>query len=55
MRLAVLWSAIIFTGLLLFLTGYVLVTSGPDVLTIFSIVVLGLFIFGIIGALKDGG
>ena len=35
-----------------FLTLYVLFSSGPDVLVVLSLVVLGLFAFGVIGALS---
>lgn len=51
MRTAVLISALLFTTLLAFLTLYVLFQSGPDILTLVSLVVLGLFVFGIFGAL----
>jgi uncharacterized membrane protein len=53
MRTAVLLVALLFTGLLGFLTLYVLFESGPDVLTITSLGVLALFVFGIFGALSE--
>jgi hypothetical protein len=57
-RTAILVAAIGFTGLLGFLTLFVLFTSGPDVLVVISGLVIALFAFGIIGALThppDGG
>ena len=50
-RTAVLLCSLLFTMLLGFLTLYVLLESGPDILTVVSLVVLGLFVFGIFGAL----
>jgi len=47
---AVLAVAAAFTLLLAFLTIYVLVSSGPDVLTVASLLVLALLVFGIFGA-----
>lgn len=51
MRTIVLAAALLFVALLAFLTFYVLFSSGPDVLVVTSLVVLGLFAFGVIGAL----
>jgi len=51
MRTAVLASALLFTTVLAFLTLYVLFESGPDILTIVSLGILALFVFGIFGAL----
>ena len=50
MRTAVFVTALAFTLLLLFLTVYMLVRSGPDILTVLSALVSGLFVFGILGA-----
>ena len=52
MRSAVLFSALAFIALLAGLTLNVLIRKGPDVLTIASILVLALFGFGIVGALR---
>jgi hypothetical protein len=51
MRTAILGAALGFTGLLGFLTLYVLFTSGPDVLVMISGLVIAPFAFGIVGAL----
>ena len=50
-RTIVLGVALAFIAVLGFLTLYVLFSSGPDVLVIMSVVILGLFAFGVIGAL----
>jgi len=50
-RTVILGAALAFTGLLLFLTCFVLFTSGIDVLVVISLLVLALFAFGILGAL----
>lgn len=58
MRSFILVSALGFTGLLGFLTLFVLFSSGPDVLVFISLLVVALFAFGICGALlnpPDGG
>ena len=52
MRTLVLGAALAFTALLAFLTLYVLFQEGPDVLTISSLLVLALFVFGIFGAMS---
>lgn len=49
----VLVAALVFTALLLGLTVYVAIDTGPDVLTFVSAIVLGMFSFGIIGALRE--
>jgi prepilin signal peptidase PulO-like enzyme (type II secretory pathway) len=49
----ILAAALVFTLLLAGLTLTVLIRTGPDVLTLFSLLVLGLFGFGIIGALRE--
>jgi hypothetical protein len=58
MRTAILVAVVSFTGLLGFLTLFVLFTTGPDVLVLISGLIIALFAFGIIGALThppDGG
>jgi hypothetical protein len=52
MRTLVLGAALAFTALLAFLTLYVLFQEGPDILTISSLLVLALFVFGIFGAMS---
>jgi len=52
-RTIILGAALAFTGLLLFLTFFVLFTSGIDVLVVISLLVLALFGFGILGALTN--
>ena len=58
MRTVVLGLALLLIGVLTFLTLFVLVAQGPDVLVVVSLVVLGLFAVGVIGALatppRDG-
>ena len=50
-RTVVLGVALAFIAVLGFLTLFVLFSSGPDVLVVMSFVILGLFAFGVIGAL----
>jgi hypothetical protein len=50
-RAAILGAALLFIAVLAALTVYVTVTSGVSVLTLVSLVVLGMFALGIIGAL----
>ena len=50
-RTIVLGVALAFIAVLGFLTLFVLFSSGPDVLVVTSLVILGLFAFGVIGAL----
>jgi hypothetical protein len=52
MRTVILVLALFFIALLAFLTLFVLFTSGPDVLVVLSLLVLGLFAVGVIGALS---
>lgn len=52
-RTVILGAALAFTGLLLFLTFFVIFTSGIDVLVVISLLVLALFAFGILGALTN--
>ena len=50
-RTVVLGVALAFISVLGFLTLFVLFSSGPDVLVVVSLLILGLFAFGVIGAL----
>jgi hypothetical protein len=52
MRTLILVLALGFIAIFAFLTLYVLLWKGPDVLVVLSFVVLGLFAFGVIGALS---
>ena len=49
---AILGAALIFIALLAGLTIAVVVREGPDVLTLASLLVLAMFGFGIVGALR---
>jgi hypothetical protein len=51
MRTVLLGTALAFIAVLGFLTLFVLFSHGPDVLVVLSFIVLGLFSFGIVGAL----
>ena len=59
MRTLILVLALGFIAILGFLTMFVLFSEGVDVLVVVSLVVLGLFAFGVFGALsvppRDGG
>ena len=50
-RTVVLGVALAFIAVLGFLTLFVLFSSGPDVLVVMSLAILGLFASGVIGAL----
>jgi hypothetical protein len=52
MREAILVVALVFIATLGFLTLSVAVREGPDVLTVLSLLVLALFAFGVVGALR---
>ena len=52
MRQPILVVALAFIGLFMVLTFDVAVREGPDVLTIVSLLVLAMFAFGVIGALR---
>ena len=52
MRQVILVAALAMIALLGFLTAYNLVEHGPDPLTLLSLLVLALFGFGIVGALR---
>ena len=49
----ILVVVLVFIVLFAILTVATLVKSGPDILTVFSLLVLGLFGFGIVGALRE--
>jgi hypothetical protein len=49
----ILAAALFFIALLLVLTVIVAVQEGPDVLTVASLIILAMFAFGILGALRD--
>ncbi len=53
MRTAITLAALVFCCGLGFLTVYVILTSGLDVLTGLSLIVLALMTFGILGALTE--
>jgi hypothetical protein len=50
-RQAILIAAVLFIGVLLYLTLHAAVQGGVDLLTVMSGLVLALFLFGIVGAL----
>jgi hypothetical protein len=52
MRTAIFVSVLAFIALLAGLTLNVALRNGPDVLTVASILVLAMFAFGIVGALR---
>gem|GEM_PF-2727273 len=52
-RAAILGAALLFIALLAALTVYVTVTTGVSVLTLVALLVLGMFAFGIVGALLE--
>jgi hypothetical protein len=51
-RTAVLAIVLAFTAALCALTAYVMARNGPDVLTALSLLVLAMFAFGAVGALR---
>jgi hypothetical protein len=53
MRAAITVVALIFVCGFGFLTLYVMLRSGPDLLTALSLIVLALMAFGILGALTE--
>jgi hypothetical protein len=55
MERAVLASALAFIALLAALTLSVAIEHGPDILTVGSLLVLAMFAFGIVGALRNPG
>jgi hypothetical protein len=52
MREAILAIVLVFIAALLALTIHALVQGGPDILTVLSLLVLAMFGFGIVGALR---
>ena len=53
MRSAIAAGALAFVCIFGFLTVYVMITSGPDLLTGLSVIILALLAFGIFGALTE--
>jgi hypothetical protein len=58
MRTVALGLALLFIAMLAFLTLFVLMSNGPDVLTVTSVIVLAVIALGVMGALgtppRDG-
>jgi hypothetical protein len=52
-KAAITGIALVFTTLMLFATIYVLLTEGPDIFTLFGLIVVALFGLGIFGALSE--
>jgi len=52
MREPILAIALVFIAVLAGLTIHALAESGPDILTVLSLLVLALFGFGVVGALR---
>jgi hypothetical protein len=52
MRQPILAIVLVFIALLAALTIHALVQGGPDILTVLSLLVLALFGFGVVGALR---
>ena len=52
MRQAILAIVLVFIALLAALTIHALIQSGPDILTVLSLLVLAMFGFGVVGALR---
>ena len=52
MRNAILVIVLVFIALLAVLTVHALVEGGPDILTVLSLLVLAMFGFGVVGALR---
>ena len=53
MKSAIAVGALVFCCIFGFLTIYVMITSGPDLLTGLSFIILALLTFGILGALTE--
>jgi hypothetical protein len=53
MNRIVLGGGLIFVGILCVLTIAVLIDTGPDVLTITSLIVIALLLFGLTSALRE--
>jgi VIT1/CCC1 family predicted Fe2+/Mn2+ transporter len=52
MRQAILAIVLVFIALLAALTIHALIQGGPDILTVLSLLVLAMFGFGVVGALR---
>jgi drug/metabolite transporter (DMT)-like permease len=52
-KLAVTAVALVFTAAMLFATVYVLLKEGPDIFTLFGVLVVALFAVGIFNALSE--
>lgn len=52
MRQPILVIVLVFIALLAALTVHALIQGGPDILTVLSLLVLAMFGFGIVGALR---
>lgn len=52
-RTLILLVALVFIGAFAFLTVYTVAKDGVDVLTVFSLLVLAMLGFGIVGALRQ--
>jgi hypothetical protein len=52
MREPILAIALVFIAVLAGLTIHALVEGGPDILTVLSVLVLAMFGFGVVGALR---
>jgi hypothetical protein len=52
-RTAITIVALVFTCAIAFATVYVLLKSGPDIFTLFGLLVVALFATGIFGALSE--
>jgi FtsH-binding integral membrane protein len=52
-KAAITAVALVFTALLAFGTIYVMIESGPDLFTLFGVLVVALFALGIFGALSQ--
>ena len=53
MRTAITAIALVFTAAMAFGTVYVLLKHGPDIFTLFGVLLVGLFSIGIFGALAQ--
>ena len=53
MRLAIAVVALVFIGGMAFATMYVLLTEGPDLLTLIGLLVVAVLSFGVFGALTE--
>ena len=53
MRLAIAVVALVFIGGMAFATMYVLLTEGPDVLTLVGLLVVAVLSLGVFGALTE--